>query len=74
MGSGETIEIYKETGFPLKDVVSRFSIRAMSEPTALPIAAWRRNRQSRRWGRIPFPPGRTSAWCIMARFNHNNIR
>jgi glutamate synthase domain-containing protein 1 len=74
MGSGDTIEIYKETGLP-KDVVSRFAIRQMSGTHGIGHTRMATESAVTTLGAHPFSTGADQ--CLVhngSLSNHNNIR
>ena len=74
MGSGEAIEIYKETGLP-KDVVSRFSIRKMSGTHGIGHTRMATESAVTTLGAHPFSTGTDQ--CLVhngSLSNHNNLR
>lgn len=74
MGSGEAIEIYKETGLP-KDVVSRFSIRQMSGTHGIGHTRMATESAVTTLGAHPFSTGADQ--CLVhngSLSNHNNLR
>jgi glutamate synthase domain-containing protein 1 len=74
MGSGDAIEIYKETGLP-KDVVSRFAIRQMSGSHGIGHTRMATESAVTTLGAHPFSTGPDQ--CLVhngSLSNHNNIR
>ncbi|MBX9459029.1 MAG: glutamine amidotransferase family protein [Rhizobium sp.] len=74
MGSGDAIEIYKETGLP-KDVVSRFSIRDMSGTHGIAHSRMATESAMTTLGAHPFSTGADQ--CLVhngSLSNHNNLR
>lgn len=74
MGSGEAIEIYKETGLP-KDVVSRFSIQRMSGTHGIGHTRMATESAVTTLGAHPFSTGADQ--CLVhngSLSNHNNLR
>jgi len=74
MGSGDAIEIYKETGLP-RDVVSRFSIRQMSGSHGIAHSRMATESAVTTLGAHPFSTG--SDQCLVhngSLSNHNNLR
>lgn len=74
MGSGEAIEIYKETGLP-KDVVSRFSIREMGGTHGIGHTRMATESAVTTLGAHPFSTGADQ--CLVhngSLSNHNNLR
>lgn len=74
MGSGERIEIYKETGLP-EDVVARFDIRAMSGSHGIGHTRMATESAVTTLGAHPFSTG--SDQCLVhngSLSNHNNLR
>jgi glutamate synthase domain-containing protein 1 len=74
MGSGDMIEIYKETGLP-KDVVSRFSIRQMSGTHGIGHTRMATESAVTTLGAHPFSTGADQ--CLVhngSLSNHNNLR
>ena len=74
MGSGETIEIYKETGLP-KDVVSRFEIRRMAGTHGIAHSRMATESAVTTLGAHPFSTGADQ--CLVhngSLSNHNNVR
>lgn len=74
MGSGERIEIYKETGLP-KDVVSRFAIRKMSGTHGIGHTRMATESAVTTLGAHPFSTGADQ--CLVhngSLSNHNNLR
>ena len=74
MGSGESVEIYKEVGLP-KDVVDRFSIRSMSGTHGIGHTRMATESAVTTLGAHPFSTG--SDQCLVhngSLSNHNNLR
>lgn len=74
MGSGEAVEIYKETGLP-KDVVERFGIRAMSGSHGIGHTRMATESAVTTLGAHPFSTGADQ--CLVhngSLSNHNNLR
>lgn len=74
MGSGDAIEIYKETGLPA-DVVSRFSIRQMSGSHGIAHSRMATESAVTTLGAHPFSTGADQ--CLVhngSLSNHNNLR
>jgi glutamate synthase domain-containing protein 1 len=74
MGSGDAIEIYKETGLP-GDVVSRFSIREMSGTHGIAHSRMATESAVTTLGAHPFSTGADQ--CLVhngSLSNHNNLR
>ncbi|MEZ2128281.1 MULTISPECIES: glutamine amidotransferase family protein [unclassified Sinorhizobium] len=74
MSSGDTIEIYKETGLP-KDVVSRFAVNAMSGTHGIGHTRMATESAVTTLGAHPFSTG--SDQCLVhngSLSNHNNLR
>jgi glutamate synthase domain-containing protein 1 len=74
MGSGESIEIYKEVGLP-KDVVSRFDVRAMSGTHGIGHTRMATESAVTTLGAHPFSTGGDQ--CLVhngSLSNHNNVR
>lgn len=74
MSSGETIEIYKETGLP-KDVVGRFDIRAMGGTHGIGHTRMATESAVTTLGAHPFSTGADQ--CLVhngSLSNHNNLR
>jgi glutamate synthase domain-containing protein 1 len=74
MGTGDAIEIYKETGLP-KDVVSRFSIRQMSGTHGIAHSRMATESAVTTLGAHPFSTGADQ--CLVhngSLSNHNNLR
>jgi glutamate synthase domain-containing protein 1 len=74
MGSGESVEIYKEVGLP-KDVVERFSIRAMGGTHGIGHTRMATESAVTTLGAHPFSTGADQ--CLVhngSLSNHNNLR
>jgi glutamate synthase domain-containing protein 1 len=74
MGSGDSVEIYKETGLP-KDVVSRFDVRAMSGSHGIGHTRMATESAVTTLGAHPFSTGADQ--CLVhngSLSNHNNLR
>ena len=74
MGSGDSVEIYKETGLP-KDVVARFGVRAMSGSHGIGHTRMATESAVTTLGAHPFSTGADQ--CLVhngSLSNHNNIR
>ena len=74
MGSGDAIEIYKETGLP-RDVVTRFSIRQMSGTHGIAHSRMATESAVTTLGAHPFSTGADQ--CLVhngSLSNHNNLR
>jgi methylamine---glutamate N-methyltransferase subunit A len=74
MGSGESVEIYKETGLP-KDVVARFDVRAMSGTHGIGHTRMATESAVTTLGAHPFSTGADQ--CLVhngSLSNHNNLR
>ncbi|WP_159948870.1 glutamine amidotransferase family protein [Rhizobium sp. 18065] len=74
MGSGESVEIYKETGLP-KDVVARFDLRAMSGSHGIGHTRMATESAVTTLGAHPFSTGADQ--CLVhngSLSNHNNLR
>ncbi|MDO9416693.1 class II glutamine amidotransferase [Pararhizobium sp.] len=74
MGSGDSVEIYKETGLP-KDVVSRFGVSAMSGTHGIGHTRMATESAVTTLGAHPFSTG--SDQCLVhngSLSNHNNLR
>ena len=74
MGSGDSVEIYKETGLP-KDVVSRFDIRSMSGSHGIGHTRMATESAVTTLGAHPFSTGADQ--CLVhngSLSNHNNLR
>jgi glutamate synthase domain-containing protein 1 len=74
MGTGEAIEIYKETGLP-KDVISRFAIREMAGTHGIGHTRMATESAVTTLGAHPFSTGADQ--CLVhngSLSNHNNIR
>ncbi|PKA40065.1 glutamine amidotransferase family protein (plasmid) [Rhizobium sullae] len=74
MGSGESVEIYKETGLP-KDVVARFGVRSMSGSHGIGHTRMATESAVTTLGAHPFSTG--SDQCLVhngSLSNHNNLR
>ncbi|ATN36050.1 glutamine amidotransferase [Rhizobium sp. ACO-34A] len=74
MGSGESVEIYKETGLP-KDVVSRFDVRAMGGTHGIGHTRMATESAVTTLGAHPFSTGPDQ--CLVhngSLSNHNNLR
>ncbi|SEI21013.1 N-methylglutamate synthase subunit A [Rhizobium tibeticum] len=74
MGSGDSVEIYKETGLP-KEVVARFGVRSMSGSHGIGHTRMATESAVTTLGAHPFSTG--SDQCLVhngSLSNHNNIR
>ncbi|MEX2692853.1 glutamine amidotransferase family protein [Rhizobium mongolense] len=74
MGSGDSVEIYKETGLP-KDVVARFSVRSMGGSHGIGHTRMATESAVTTLGAHPFSTG--SDQCLVhngSLSNHNNLR
>lgn len=74
MGSGESVEIYKETGLP-KDVVARFDVRTMSGTHGIGHTRMATESAVTTLGAHPFSTGADQ--CLVhngSLSNHNNLR
>ncbi|MFK0333981.1 glutamine amidotransferase family protein [Rhizobium sp. NPDC090275] len=74
MGSGESVEIYKETGFP-KDVVARFDVRTMSGTHGIGHTRMATESAVTTLGAHPFSTDADQ--CLVhngSLSNHNNLR
>ena len=74
MGSGESVEIYKETGLP-KDVVARFDVRSMSGTHGIGHTRMATESAVTTLGAHPFSTGADQ--CLVhngSLSNHNNLR
>ncbi len=74
MGSGDSVEIYKETGLP-KDVVARFDIRAMGGSHGIGHTRMATESAVTTLGAHPFSTGNDQ--CLVhngSLSNHNNLR
>jgi glutamate synthase domain-containing protein 1 len=74
MGSGDSVEIYKETGLP-KDVVSRFDVRSMSGSHGIGHTRMATESAVTTLGAHPFSTGADQ--CLVhngSLSNHNNLR
>ncbi len=74
MGSGDSVEIYKETGLP-KDVVARFDVRAMSGSHGIGHTRMATESAVTTLGAHPFSTGADQ--CLVhngSLSNHNNLR
>jgi len=74
MGSGDSVEIYKETGLP-KDVVARFGVRAMSGSHGIGHTRMATESAVTTLGAHPFSTGADQ--CLVhngSLSNHNNLR
>lgn len=74
MGSGDSVEIYKETGLP-KDVVARFDVRAMAGSHGIGHTRMATESAVTTLGAHPFSTG--SDQCLVhngSLSNHNNLR